>query len=46
MRYIRARRLLWLIAILAGTSTILSACGQNGDLYLPEKPQTQEEQDK
>ena len=31
-----AQYLLWLVIILLGTGSILSACGQKGDLYLPD----------
>lgn len=34
-----AQYLLWLVIVLLGTGSALSACGQKGDLYLPdEKP--------
>ncbi|HHJ16990.1 MAG TPA: hypothetical protein ENJ80_09865 [Gammaproteobacteria bacterium] len=33
-----AHYLLWLVIALAGTGAILSGCGQEGGLYLPEQP--------
>jgi predicted small lipoprotein YifL len=36
--------LLWLIMALAGSSAILCGCGQDGNLYLPEKDQSQEQE--
>jgi predicted small lipoprotein YifL len=35
--------LLWPIMALAGTSAILCGCGQDGNLYLPDKEQSQEQ---
>lgn len=44
------RYLLWLVIAVLGTGSMLSACGQKGDLYLPdepvEQPQTTEEESK
>ncbi|MES9843536.1 MAG: lipoprotein [Candidatus Sedimenticola sp. PURPLELP] len=36
--------LLWLVIAVLGTGSMLSACGQKGDLYLPDETveQTQE----
>jgi predicted small lipoprotein YifL len=31
-----AQYLLWLVIIMLGTGSALSACGQKGDLYLPD----------
>jgi hypothetical protein len=36
----------WLIITFAGGSAMLSACGQKGDLYLPDEPESQEQQRK
>ena len=32
-----AQYVLWFCVVLAGTGALLSACGQKGDLYLPEQ---------
>jgi predicted small lipoprotein YifL len=32
-----AKYVLWLCVTLAGAGAMLSACGQKGDLYLPEE---------
>jgi predicted small lipoprotein YifL len=37
--------LLWIALGLAGCGLLLSACGQKGDLYLPEEAGQQEDQD-
>ena len=36
-----ARYLLWAVIAILGISNMLSACGQKGDLYLPEPQQEQ-----
>jgi len=41
-----AQYLLWLTLTLAGVSAILSGCGQDGALYLPDDIESQEEKDK
>jgi predicted small lipoprotein YifL len=41
-----ARYVLWLIVALAGSTAMLSACGQKGDLYLPEEQHDKEPQDR
>ncbi len=41
-----AQYLLWLTLTLAGVSTMLSGCGQDGALYLPDDTEPQEEKDK
>ncbi|WP_428634050.1 LPS translocon maturation chaperone LptM [Sedimenticola sp.] len=43
-----SRYLLWLVILVLGTSSLLTACGQKGPLYLPDtasqqQPQQQEE---
>lgn len=38
-----SRYLLWSVIVLLGASILLSACGQKGDLYLPETKQPQGE---
>jgi predicted small lipoprotein YifL len=35
--------LLWLVIAVLGTGSMISACGQRGDLYLPEKEETAEQ---
>jgi predicted small lipoprotein YifL len=40
------RYILWVIVIVLGTGSMLSACGQKGDLYLPDRTTEQEEQDR
>ncbi|MEE9358084.1 LPS translocon maturation chaperone LptM [Candidatus Vondammii sp. HM_W22] len=40
------RYLLWLIILLLGSGSILSACGQKGDLYLPDSSIETEEDGK
>lgn len=32
-----AQYLLWLVIAVLGTASLLSSCGQKGDLYLPDK---------
>jgi predicted small lipoprotein YifL len=41
-----AQYLLWLTLTLAGVSAMLSGCGQDGPLYLPDDTESQEEKDK
>lgn len=41
-----ARYLLWLVIAVLGIGNMLSACGQKGDLYLPEPEAGQAEQPK
>ena len=38
-----AQYLLWLVIIILGTGSALSACGQKGDLYLPDATPAKEE---
>ena len=38
------RYLLWLVIAALGTSSMLTACGQKGDLYLPDKTIEQPQQ--
>ena len=38
------RYLLWTLIAVLGLGNMLSACGQKGDLYLPDKDQQQEEE--
>jgi predicted small lipoprotein YifL len=40
-----AQYLLWLIITLAGITAILSGCGQDGNLYHPDKEQSQDQDD-
>lgn len=40
------RYLLWLIILLLSSGSILSACGQKGDLYLPDTSVETEEDGK
>jgi predicted small lipoprotein YifL len=40
-----AQYLLWLTIALAGATAILSGCGQDGNLYLPEKDPSQDQDD-
>jgi predicted small lipoprotein YifL len=35
---------LWLLVALAGSSALLSGCGQKGDLYLPDREADEEKQ--
>lgn len=37
------RYLLWSVILLLGAGNLISACGQKGDLYLPETEQQQGE---
>lgn len=39
-----SRYLLWLVILVLGTGSMLSACGQKGPLYLPE-PDTQQQEE-
>jgi len=38
MKICWAQYLLWLVIAVLGAGAALSACGQKGDLYLPETP--------
>jgi len=38
------RKLSWLFIALLTTASLLSACGQKGDLYLPDDQKQEEEQ--
>lgn len=38
------RCLLWTLVALLGLGNMLSACGQKGDLYLPEKQKHQKQE--
>ncbi len=40
-----ARYLLWLVIAVLGIGNMLTACGQKGDLYLPETEARQVEQE-
>lgn len=42
MKMCWAQYLLWLVIVILGTGSALSACGQKGDLYLPDAPPHQE----
>ena len=42
MRHRITPRLLLLVITLAGSCTLLGACGQKGPLYLPEEPEQKE----
>ena len=46
MRPCWAQFLLWLTISLAGVGTLLSGCGQDGPLYLPDDAGSQEEKDR
>jgi predicted small lipoprotein YifL len=39
-----AQYLFWLVIMILGTGSALSACGQKGDLYLPDKAPAKKEQ--
>jgi predicted small lipoprotein YifL len=41
-----AQYVLWLCVALAGAGAMLSACGQKGDLYLPEEAEAGEPEDR
>ena len=41
-----AQYLLWLIIALASTTAMLSGCGQDGNLYLPDKEQPNDQDEK
>ncbi|MCO6412916.1 MAG: lipoprotein [Thiogranum sp.] len=41
-----ANYLLWLIITLAGIGAMLSACGQKGNLYLPDESESREQEQK
>ncbi|WP_313957281.1 LPS translocon maturation chaperone LptM [Sedimenticola selenatireducens] len=41
-----SRYLLWLVILVLGTSSMLSACGQKGPLYLPDPATEQQEKTK
>ncbi len=45
MRPCWAQYLLCLCVALAGAAAVLTACGQKGDLYLPDEPEPREQQD-
>jgi len=42
MKFCWANTIMMLVIIALGTLSMLSACGQKGDLYLPEKEQPAE----
>ena len=46
MKICWAKYLLWLVIAGLGTASMLSACGQKGDLYLPDDAHPQHTQDK
>ena len=37
-----AQYILWLAITLAGAGTMLSGCGQSGDLYLPDEAESED----
>lgn len=41
-----SRHLLWLVILVLGTGSLLSACGQKGPLYLPDPAAEQQEKAK
>ena len=41
----RPRYLLWTLIAVLGLGNMLTACGQKGDLYLPDRDQQQEEEE-
>lgn len=41
-----SRYLLWLTILILGTSSMLTACGQKGPLYLPDPATSQQEEAK
>jgi|GEM_PF-1616658 len=41
--FCRSRYLLWLVILVLGTGSMLSACGQKGPLYLPDPATEQQE---
>jgi predicted small lipoprotein YifL len=45
MKHCRAKYLLLLCIVLTGGALLLPACGQKGDLYLPEKDNTGQRQE-
>ena len=45
MRPCWAQYLLWLTIVLAGATAVLSGCGQSGNLDLPDKDQSQNQDD-
>jgi len=45
MRICWAKYLLWLVIAGLGTASMLSACGQKGDLYLPDDTHQQQTKD-
>jgi predicted small lipoprotein YifL len=46
MKFCWANTLFWLIIAVLGTASMLSACGQKGDLYLPDKDKPAQSQKK
>jgi predicted small lipoprotein YifL len=42
MRFCWAQYLLWLVISMLAISSMLTACGRKGDLYLPDKPASQQ----
>jgi len=38
--------LLWLVIVLAGAGNLLTACGQSGDLYLPDSSESSDNEEK
>lgn len=43
MSHCWARYLLWAVIAILGTGSMLSACGQKGDLVLPEQAEKQQQ---
>lgn len=41
-----SRYLLWLVILVLGTGSMLTACGQSGPLYLPDPASQQQEEAK
>jgi predicted small lipoprotein YifL len=46
MKLCWAQYILWLVITLAGGGTLLSGCGQSGDLYLPDKTESPDKDEK
>jgi predicted small lipoprotein YifL len=42
----RTRHILWIMIIMLGAGSLLSACGQKGDLYRPDQDPQQHEKKK
>ena len=42
----RAQYLLWAVIAIFGSGSLLSACGQKGDLYMPDEQEQSKQKDR